>query len=136
MKELSWALWETLSGGATGDGEATGIYEKSPPPGVTYPVVIYQKVVGTDEYTFGNHRTLRSVVYLVKVIDQGYDSQRAQEIMNDVDTDLHNASLDIDNYVTMSCVRESDMPSYTEVAGGVMFQHEGAYYRIFVSPEE
>jgi len=134
MNQLSTAIYNALNGGATGSGAATGIYEKIAIPGATFPYVVFQKVTGTDEYTFGNHRTLRSVVYLIKAVDQGHDSQQAQQIMDNVDTDLHDAALSVNGYTTMSCVRESDMPSMTEVVQGTTYQYEGAYYRVFVAP--
>ena len=97
-------------------------------------MVVFQKAGGDNRYTFGNTKVAVRLVYLVKAIDQSFDSDVAEGIMDDVETDLHDADLSVTGYNTANCRRQRDLPSYSEVVDGKPYQYEGAYYEIELTP--
>lgn len=113
-------------------GTATGMtaHYGIAPQGGTPPYIIYQRLSGVDDYTFGktsNDRGL-SVEYEVKVISNREWPGEAQTRAGSIDALMHDAPLNVSGFTTWHCRRKRTI-EFRDTAG---FWNVGGIYRIEV----
>lgn len=133
MNQVDQALTQALTSSDELMARVNGVFNGLAPGVVAEPIVVFQEIAGTDNYTL-TKRATRNLVYLVKCIDKGPSAKRAGEIYDIIDSILHDATLNVPGYATLYIRRESDR-KYLEVSDGVLYWHVGAEYRIQIAPE-
>jgi len=128
---MGTALYSTLAAGTalTTKLGGTEIYNAIAPQGTTPPYVVFSYSGGGDDNT--SPRRARSMVYTVKAVSTEGPRQ-AGEIDALVDTLLHLQPLTVTGWGNYWTARESDV-SYSQEAGGVIYWHRGAQYRIRIA---
>lgn len=136
MKTVDQALYTQLAadlGTATlGTIGITGIFRQQAPQGAAEPYVIFQQQAGTDSYTF-NIQDVRTLVYLVKVVDKSPSGLRAANAAERINTLLTDKPLSLTGWTNIRLRRETDV-EYSEIDNGIQYQHYAALYRVDVAP--
>lgn len=135
MKALETTLYTTLSGDTTLASKVPGgVHNTVAPGGAGYPQLIFQKVSGSDEYTW-SQRIRRRFLYQVRVIDAGGpDKDGLLEALDRVDALLTDGTLTMTGGgAVIYCRRAGDLPDAAERVDGELYLQVGATYRIEVS---
>lgn len=112
-----------------------GVHRDVAPTSVTtYPYITFQMVDGPPERrVFGAGRRIVRYRYLVKAVGKGLSAKAAKDALAAADGVLDDATLTVSGATFLSCRRERPMGDFREnVAGGVTYQHVGAFYAIEV----
>ena len=109
---------------------ATGVYHRVAPAGAVVPYVLFNKQSGVHEFARAA-RMWRDYLYLFKIIDEGYSTARAGTLLERIDTLLNDGTITISGYSLMEMRRQSDI-EYEEISDGVVYQHVGALFRIWI----
>lgn len=134
MNGVKEAIYARLTGDAALTAllrTPTSVFDSVAPAGSRRPYVIVAKLAGTPDYTFRGHHD--EDVYLVKAVDQGGSSVKAEAINDECVRLLHNHRLVIDGAETLDLVRESDV-DYAEDDKGEVIWHIGSRYRLRAQP--
>lgn len=133
MNALEQAIHQKL----TGDNllmqkvaNSNSVFSYSAPENAPLPVIVFFEQAATPSYTF-NERGWQEWLYAIKAITEGNSMHIASEIDEAVDSLLTDATLTVDGEVTLYCRKESAIPKYVEIAGGVRYNHAGSEYRIW-----
>lgn len=110
------------------DAGAVGFYQKVAPQKPDTPYVVFQKMSGRYDYTHDGHR-VGYFVYMLKVIDKGRSSKRAEDILAALDDRLDQKTLLVGGVETHTILRSGDIDTTTEL-DGVLYPAIGALYRI------
>lgn len=125
------ALYSTLAAGTalTNKLGGTAIYSPIAPQGTNPPYVVYSFSAGSDDNS--TPRRARSQVWTVKAVGTA-GLKDAAEIDNLVDTLLHEQTLTVTGWANYWTARIQDI-CYSQEAGGVLYWHVGAQYRIRIA---
>lgn len=103
------------------------------------PLVVFQRVDGTDEYTLGSSEAMVTLLYTVKAIARdpdpenngGTSAKRRAELIAEAAYDaLHDQALSVSGYTLVRCERSRMGPSFQSTEGGVRFRHVGQEFRL------
>lgn len=123
------ALYSTLAAGTalTSLLGGTAIWNGLVPQGTATPYVVFT-FSGQDDNT--SPRRARTIVATVKAVDD--DQASAEEIDDELDALLHEATLTVTGWNNYWTARESDV-SYEQDLGNVIYYHRGARYRVRIA---
>jgi hypothetical protein len=132
MIEVDKALYARLSGDATLGAMVSGVFRNVAPEGQAFPLVVFNKASGVDEYAMGGV-VARDLIYVVKAICEGDDQTPAADVSARVYELLNDQALDVQGGVWHHdrTRRETDV-EFTENDDGRRLQHVGGSYRVTV----
>jgi hypothetical protein len=135
MLEVNQALYQALSAALAGE-VGDRIFPRQAPEGTATPYVVYFKSGGSHRYTF-RRRVMRSMPYVVKVVDAGWDNENAHRIDALIDQLLTDGAFDgtilAGGGKVQDARREGDLEYQEDDEPGAAFQHVGGVYRVVVS---
>lgn len=110
-----------------------GIYPGTPPEGADFPLVMV-----TSPQPARANRNFQGIAFedsllLVRAVTQDTSPAAAADIAAEIRTALHNATLTVTGYSTISVLWERDF-EHEEVAEGRPYKYEGAFYSVWVEP--
>lgn len=130
MNQVDTAIYSKLTG--TGGPSVNGVYHGVAPKDVTFPIIVFQEITGSDRYTM-TKRATKELLYQIMVVAQGASAQAAGDAMDTVDGLLHDTPLTVTGYSTLY-VRRAASREFVTVEGGQMYWHVVSDYRIMVTP--
>lgn len=119
----------TLTLGTLG---CTGVYRMLAPNEADLPYILFSQQSDAVRHSFSGVEQ-GSLLYLIKVVDEGLSASRAANIMSAVNTLLEDKPLSMTGWRTLRIRKDSGI-EYVENDEGRMFQHYGALFRIDVAP--
>lgn len=137
MDPLRAAIAETLGAdGALGAllGAPGEIHHAKAPPKATYPYVIFNCQAGSNAWAMASKPAFKDSLWLVKGICRGLDAGEAEDIDTRCEELLNDAAFEVAGHRHLFCLRESDMPTYSEDDSGEAIYHCGGLYRIKEEP--
>lgn len=118
------------------------IFYGSAKEGAEYPCVVFQHISGLDSVTQGGQiRFATRPIFLIKAIGKGDSPLLPARVANAVDKAIETIdrqeTIDGDTVTVQGCVRQEpfSLPDRNRDSG-IMYQHVGAYYQFWVTPEE
>jgi len=106
----------------------TAIYNGLVPQGTATPYVVYQFTSGSDLNS--SPRRARDYVVTIKAVSD--EQAEAENVDDALDTLMHEATLTITGWGNYWTARDQDVV-YEQYAGGIVYWHRGARYRIRVA---
>lgn len=134
---IEGAIYEKLAGDTvltamlSGGTASPSVYSDQAPQGATEPYVVYSLASEADSYTLAS-RSWENGVYLVKAVDKSNSTTRAGSIAARIDAVLTDGALSISGRSHLS-TRRTERVRYPETVSGVVYQHAGGYFRVYVS---
>jgi hypothetical protein len=130
MDSVRKAIYAVLSADEQLKELAHGIYHDKAPQDAKYPYVIFHRQAGTPVWAMSGRPAFKEEVWLVKGIARGEAADAAEDIDGRCEALLNDAALEVEGATTLFCLRESDMPSYSEADSAEAIFHRGGLYRV------
>lgn len=109
--------------------DGTAIYDSVAPPTVAPPYDIFQRLTGTDWYTFNTSG--EQLEYMVKAVDDRYWPHRAQARYGTIHAGIQDAALTVPGFAQLRMRRTSTIGPYQD---NEMFWHVGGVYSVEIVP--
>lgn len=110
-------------------GYEKAIYHEQAPSGAAFPYIIFSKVAGTKVRAMQAPEAFKRETWLVKAVDRGTSSMRAEEIAEAVDAALDGGTLTITGKTIADLNHLGDI-DYSEPSGDQQYRHIGGNYRL------
>lgn len=134
MASLEEALYAKLTSDATLMAIATGgVYNSLAIQSATYPLILFQQIRGTDQYTF-TRRVSTQHRYQIKCINEGYDNEPCRAAMERIDTLLTDQTLTVTGKTFWMARRISEFAYAEPALSGKAYQHVGGDWLIELAP--
>jgi hypothetical protein len=135
MNALETALYSLF----TGDGTLAalvpgGVHNRRVAQGTSGRALVFSKLSGVPDYTFGEQVQDLQFTYIVKVIDIATSSATARTAKERARTLLLANPLSVSGHVSLLVRKEGEVEYDETLAGGQVVQHVGDLYRIIVRP--
>lgn len=127
MNGLEKAIYERLTGDSTLMDKVEGVHNPVAPENSEYPLIIFQRLFGSDSYTL-TRRIKNALRYQFRVQIRGRSKGDIDAILDRIDELLMDYELVADD--TMYCRRESVLPDIPESDAGELFLQGGVVYRM------
>jgi hypothetical protein len=134
MDVVRTAIYQRLAASSDLSDLLTGIHHLKAPPSSKYPYAIFHRQAGTLAWTMGKHPAFKDELWLVKGVARGLKADAADDIDARCEALLNDAPLALEGKTLLFCLRESDVPAYSEADGGEAIFHVGGLYRLKVEP--
>ena len=128
-------IYQKLSGtsSVTSKLATTGsIYHGQAPNDAAYPLIIFSKIAGTKTRAFQTPNAFNRETWMVKAIDRGTSSTRAEGIIEAVDAALDNGTITVSGKRLADLTHVSDV-DYLEPDGDQLYRHHGASYAVITT---
>jgi|GEM_PF-1464664 len=110
------------------------VHHAKAPSKAKYPYVVFNRQAGTNVWAMGPKPAFRDDLWLVKGVCRDLDAGSAEDIDARCEEVLNDAALEVAGHRHLFCLRESDMPTYSEADSGEAIYHCGGLYRIKEEP--
>jgi hypothetical protein len=110
---------------------STAVYYEQAPASASFPYLILGKRSKSRVRTMGSV-AFQTETWMIKAVDRGEDSDRAEGITEAVEALLTNGTLSISGKVLQDLFPSGDI-NYVEEDGDQTYQHHGSLYRITFS---
>lgn len=134
MDQVRTAIYQHLTADTELSDLLTGIHHLKAPSNSEYPYAIFHRQAGTPAWTMGKAPAFKDELWLVKGVARGLKADAAEDIDARCEALLNDAPLSLEGKTLLFCLRESDMPPYSEADGGEAIYHVGGLYRLKVEP--
>lgn len=108
------------------------IYHEQAPEAAAFPYVIFSKSAGTKTRTLKTGGTVKQDVWLVKAIDRGTSSSKAEEAAETIDALLDEGTFTVSAKTVIDLHHIGDV-EYVENSGDQQFRHAGATYAVVLT---
>lgn len=137
MDPFRKALYEKLTGDATLTAllhSPTSVFHKLAPEGSTPPYIVYSKLPGQLQWTFGGN-PLRWPLWVIKGVDRGGSASTVEAIDARLEELLTDAPLNVEGYNLLYLRRETDMPEPIIADTGEQVHECGGIFRVAIEKQ-